>query len=100
MIQECLTDSWHGLIGNLLAKRAPEAAHMVRRVKRRETLHAVWYRDMTAIQLGANPRLVSEVAGEICTFDMPSVSLVPEFQSEALRWQEHDGRQLETISAI
>ncbi len=97
MIQECLTDSWHGLIGNVLAKSAPEAAFIVRRVKRRETLHAVWYRQMTAIQLGANPRLVSEVAGEICTFDMPSVSLVPEFQSEALRWQELMGGNWETI---
>jgi len=97
MIQEVLTDSWHGLIANLLATGAPAAALMVRRVKRRETLHAVWYRQMTEIQLRANPRFVHEVASEISKFDMPSVSLVPELQEDALRWQMLMGADSESI---
>ena len=61
MIQEYLTDSYHGLIAGMLRKSAPEAAHMVFRVKRRETLHAAWYRDMTAIQVESNPRFVEDI---------------------------------------
>ena len=64
------------ILNNLLKGQAPEAAHMVFRVKKRETLHTLWYRDMTAIQIEANPHLVEDVATEILSFDMPGASLV------------------------
>ena len=51
IIQEYLTDRWHGLISKLLKERAPYASHCVNLVKRRETLHMMWYRDMTAVQI-------------------------------------------------
>jgi hypothetical protein len=60
---------------------------MVFRVKRRETLHAAWYRDMTAIQVESNPRFVEDIVREIMSFDMPGASLVPELQAEGKRWQ-------------
>ena len=97
MIQEYLTDSYHGLIAGMLRKSAPEAAHMVFRVKRRETLHAAWYRDMTAIQVESNPRFVEDIVSEIMTFDMPGASLVPELQAEGKRWQLLMGINVEQV---
>jgi hypothetical protein len=87
MVQEYLTDNYHGLIARMLKTSAPQAAAMVFRVKRRETLHTLWYRDMTAIQMEANPRFVQDVASEILAFDMPGASLVPELQDQGERWQ-------------
>jgi hypothetical protein len=97
MLQEYLTDGYHGLIANLLKGQAPEAAHMVFRVKKRETLHTLWYRDMTAIQIEANPHLVEDVATEILSFDMPGASLVPELQAEGKRWQQAMGINVEQV---
>ena len=87
MIQEYLTDNYHGLIGRLLRQASPRAAHMAFRIKRRETLHMAWYRDMTALQVEASPGFVAFVANEIDRFHMPGTSLVPELQAQGLRWQ-------------
>jgi len=97
MIQEYLTDNYHGLIAKTLRKSAPEAAAMVFRVKRRETLHTAWYRDMTALQLESNPRFVEDMASEINCFDMPGASLVPELQAQGKRWQQLMGANVEQI---
>jgi hypothetical protein len=87
MVQEYLTDNYHGLIARMLRKAAPDVAAMVYRVKRRETLHTAWYRDMTAIQVESNPRFVEDMAAEAASFDMPGASLVPELQAQGKRWQ-------------
>ena len=50
MVQEYLTDRWHGLIAQLLRPASPAAYQAVTLIKRRETLHTIWYRDMTALQ--------------------------------------------------
>ena len=97
MLQEYLTDSYHGLIARHLKAAAPVEASMVYRVKRRETLHTIWYRDMTAIQLEANPRLVQDVATEILSFDMPGASLVPDLQAQGKRWQQLMGINVEQV---
>ena len=97
MIQEYLTDSWHGLIANLLRHSSPEAASMVQRIKRRETLHTVWYRDMTALQVEGNPRFVEEIANQIHEFHMPGMSLVPELHAQGMRWQELMGADFERL---
>lgn len=86
MVQEYLTDNWHGLIAKLLRGASPEAAYMATRIKRRETLHTAWYRDMTALQIEANPRWVTYVADEVARFRMPGNSLVPELQTQSPRW--------------
>ena len=41
MVQEYLTDNWHGLIARLLKRASPQAAYMANRIKRRETLVVV-----------------------------------------------------------
>jgi hypothetical protein len=68
MVQEYLTDNWHGLIASLLKEASPQAAYMATRIKRRETLHTAWYRDMTALQIEANPTYVTYVAEEVARF--------------------------------
>jgi hypothetical protein len=86
MVQEYLTDHWHGLIAKLLRPALPEAASMAYRIKQRETLHTVWYRDMTVMQLEANPDFVADVAFELARFRLPGNALIPDLQAEATRW--------------
>jgi len=86
MIQEYLTDNWHGLVAQLLRRTVPNAARLANRVKQRETLHTLWYRDMTILQLEANPRLLVHVAEAVGNFEMPGKSLVPELEPEVPRW--------------
>jgi hypothetical protein len=98
MVQEYLTDHFHGLIADTLKPKLPEAAHMTYEVKRRETLHMVWYRTMTAIQVAAQPDLVENVAFEIARFQLPGNSLIPELQSQAERWLNLMGADIGRIT--
>jgi hypothetical protein len=86
MIQEYLTDHFHGLIAKLLRTSLPEAAHMAYAVKQRETLHMVWYRTMTAMQVASQPELVSSIGEELVNFRLPGNSLIPDLQGHAERW--------------
>ena len=86
MVQEYLTDHWHGLISRLLRPTMPAAAAMTARIKQRETLHMLWYRDMTAMQVEANPEFIHDVANELNRFRLPGNSLIPDLQSQAERW--------------
>ena len=86
VIQEYLTDNWHGLIAQLLRERAPYASHCANLVKRRETLHTVWYRDMTAVMVEENPDMLSMVTDTMMSFEMPGTSLVPPLGNRATEW--------------
>lgn len=86
MIQEYMTDHYHGLISTLLKPAMPEASIMTARIKQRETLHTVWYRDMTAAQIEANPDFIPDVAFEIAKFRLPGNSVAPDYQKHAVRW--------------
>ncbi|HEX5940106.1 MAG TPA: hypothetical protein VFZ12_07070 [Dehalococcoidia bacterium] len=98
VVQEYLTDNWHGLIAQLLKTASPEASYMATRVKRRETLHTVWYRDMTALQIEANPRLLPLVAEALIKFELPGNYVAPEFQKHATRWLPHMGADFDRIT--
>ena len=95
MIQEYVTDRWHGLIAGLLRQRAPEAATMAHWIKRRETLHTIWYRDMTALQLEANPALLRHIAEAAAHFHMPGKSIAPELETHVPRWLALMGADVE-----
>jgi hypothetical protein len=97
MVQEYLTDHWHGLISRLLRPSMPAAAAMTARIKQRETLHMLWYRDMTAIQVEANPEFVKDIADELNRFRLPGNSLIPDLQSQAERWMPLMGADLGRI---
>ncbi|MEX2245083.1 MAG: acyl-ACP desaturase [Dehalococcoidia bacterium] len=98
IVQEYLTDNWHGLIATMLREAAPEAAYMATRIKRRETLHTVWYRDMTALQIEARPRYMTYVAEALLKFTMPGNTLVPELQAQVGRWMPLMGADFERIT--
>ncbi len=91
MVQEQLTDQWHGLIAALVRPASPAAALMATRVKTRETLHTIWYREMTAIQVAADHDLLGPVSDVIMGFEMPGAQVAPEIQAKALRWMPHLG---------
>jgi hypothetical protein len=97
MIQEYLTDHYHGLISNLLKPALPQAARMTNRIKQRETLHTIWYRDFTAIQVEANPDFINDVAMQSAFFRLPGNSLVPHLQSQAERWLPLMGADINRI---
>jgi len=86
VIQEYLTDNWHGILSKLMKDGAPYASHCANLVKRRETLHTLWYRDMTAVMVEENPELLSLVADTMVGFQMPGTKLVPQFGPRALDW--------------
>jgi hypothetical protein len=97
MVQEYLTDNWYRLIAQLLQRASPPAAAMVLRIKRRETLHTIWYRDMTALQIEANPHLLGHVAEALAAFQMPGNVLVPELQTASFRWLPRMGGDVDRI---
>ncbi len=86
MIQEYLTDNWHGLIADLLKSSSPAASHIANRIKQRETLHTIWYRDMTALQVEANPHLIQHVGEALVGFRMPGQELLPALQNRVPGW--------------
>ncbi|MQF86324.1 MAG: hypothetical protein FI734_02515 [SAR202 cluster bacterium] len=86
--QEYLTDNWHGMISQLMRESAPYAAQCATAVKRRETLHTIWYREMTAVQIEENPNLIPLVAATLQSFQMPGTRLVPQFGTRALEWMD------------
>lgn len=86
MIQEELTDGWYTLLRRLVQKSSPVAAQGVTQVKKRETLHRVWYGDMTTIQVIHNPRLIPFIADALARFLLPGNKLVPGLEAQAERW--------------
>jgi hypothetical protein len=98
IVQEYLTDNWHGLVAGMLRASSPAAAYMATRVKRRETLHTVWYRDMTALQVEADPRFMRSVAEALLKFEMPGNTLVPDLQRSVGRWMPLMGADWERIT--
>ena len=89
--QEYLTDNWYGLQHRIFRATSPEAAHMVTRVKQRETLHTIWYRDLAALQIEENPNLITHVAEASLRFQMPGNQIVPQLQSRAAEWMPFMG---------
>jgi hypothetical protein len=98
IVQEYLTDNWHGLISAMLRRASPTAAYMATRIKRRETLHTVWYRDMTALQIESDPRLMRFVAEALVKFEMPGNTLVPDLQHSVGRWMPLMNADFEQIT--
>lgn len=86
MIQEYFTDNWHGLISKLIRPVAPVASRMISHIKRRETLHTIWYRDMTALQIEGRPDGLPLIATAMAKFEMPGNSLLPDLQAQSTRW--------------
>ncbi len=87
VLQEFLTDNWHGLIAMILKLASALAALLAIWVKRRETLHRVWYSKMTSIMVLDNPsQNIPIVAESSVLFELPGNSLIPHIQRWAEMW--------------
>jgi len=82
-LQEYLTDHYHGLIAKTVKNAAPKTSHLITAVKKRETLHTMWYRDMTAMQVGQNPDLIVPVVASLRDFHLPGNEVAPGLQDRA-----------------
>jgi len=89
--QEYMTDNWYGLQWKIFRPLSQEAAHIVARIKQRETLHTIWDRDLTALQVEENPDLITHVAEASMRFRMPGNQIIPELQSKAVDWMPFMG---------
>lgn len=98
MVQEYLTDHYHGLIAKLLKPAAPKLAAMTFHIKQRETLHMMWYRDMAAIQVAAVPEYVTQASYELAHFRLPGNSLIPQYQSRAVEWLPKMGADITQLT--
>lgn len=73
------------------------AAYMVQRVQQREAIHATWYRDMTAIQIEENPRLIKHMAEAYARFQMPGNEIVPHLEAHAHEWMFAMGEDINRV---
>lgn len=85
-LQEDLTEGWYGLIYPIQRVISPRSAAKIMATKKREALHKVWYKDLTAIQINDNPDLIHSVVDNIDRFVFPADKLIPELQQHAAAW--------------
>ena len=82
MIQECITDYWYELQRGFFPANS-NTSKVISKVKGREALHTVQFRNLTALQLEADPALLTEVINATTTFQMPS-NHIPNVVKKAL----------------
>ena len=87
LFQECITDYWYDLQSSLFPANS-NPKKVLLKVKGREALHTVQYRDMTALQLEDDPGLLEPCLYTTAHFEMPGnkISLVSEYESKAQKW--------------
>ncbi|MCH2318374.1 MAG: hypothetical protein MK369_00620 [SAR202 cluster bacterium] len=71
MIQECITDYWYELQRGFFPASS-NTAKVISKVKGREALHTVQFRNLTALQLEEDPALLAEIINASASFQMPS----------------------------
>ena len=87
LFQECITDYWYELQASLFPTGS-NAKKILQKVKGREALHTVQYRDMTALQLEDDPGLLEPCLFTVAHFEMPAnkIELVSQYESKAQQW--------------
>ncbi len=87
MIQECITDYWYELQRDFFPKTS-NTHKVISKVKGREALHTVQFRDLTALQLEADPSLLPEIINSTIHFSMPSnyIPVVKDIEAKTQEW--------------
>ena len=87
MIQECITDYWYELQRGFFPEES-NTTKILSKVKGREALHTVQFRNLTAIQLESDPGLMKLIIHAISNFQMPSnhIPLVANIESKTQKW--------------
>ncbi|MQG19201.1 MAG: hypothetical protein FI687_05450 [SAR202 cluster bacterium] len=96
MVQECVTDFWYELQLEFFPIRSG-TRKAISKIKGREALHTVQFRDLTCIQLEKDPTLLLTILETITKFQMPgnhinivkdiekkSKSLIPKMNGEVI----------------
>ena len=102
MIQECITDYWYGLQRGLFPRNS-KMSQIISKVKGREALHTVQFRNLTAIQIDADPELLDNVIYAILNFHMPANEIEPvkEIESKTQEWiPKMNGEVIELLRKI
>tara|TARA_A100001037_G_scaffold87485_1_gene79416 strand:+ start:516 stop:1592 length:1077 start_codon:yes stop_codon:yes gene_type:complete len=87
MIQECITDHWYELQRDFFPS-ASNTSKVISKVKGREALHTVQFRNLTAMQLEADPSLFTEIIKATINFEMPSshIPTIVNLQEKTTGW--------------
>ena len=102
MIQECITDYWYELQRDFFPKSS-NTNKVISKVKGREALHTVQFRDLTAFQLEADPSLLPEIIHSTINFSMPSnhIPVVQDIEAKTQEWlPKMDGDVTELLRRI
>ncbi len=83
--QEHLTDNWHGFAGFIVKRFDPRRGRKILSVKKRETLHTMWYGDLTEILVADNPELRYQVTDTTKRFRMPGNNYAPEVEAVSMQ---------------
>ena len=102
MIQECITDYWYELQRGFFPANS-NTSKVISKVKGREALHTVQFRNLTALQLEADPALLTEVINATTTFQMPSnhIPNVSDIEKKTQEWiPKMNGSVIELLARI
>lgn len=90
MIQECITDYWYELQRGFFPPKS-NTSKVISKVKGREALHTVQFRDLTALQLEMDPTLIEHVLQAAVSFEMPSnhIPAVKHIEAKTREWIPH-----------
>lgn len=100
MIQECITDYWYELQRGFFPEES-NTTRILSKVKGREALHTVQFRNLTAIQLESDPGLLKQIIHAISNFQMPSnhIPLVANIESKTQKWIPRMNGDITTLLA-
>ena len=101
-IQECITDYWYELQRSYLPENS-NTSRVVSKVKGREALHTVQFRNLTAMQLDAEPELIDNVIQATLNFQMPGNEIRPvkHIESKTQSWiPRMNGEVMELLKRI
>ena len=102
MIQECITDYWYELQRGFFPGES-NTSKVLSLIKGREALHTVQFRDLTAIQIENDPKLIEEVAFAVINFKMPAnhIPIVKGIESKTQGWiPKMNGNTTELITRV
>lgn len=97
IVQELLTQNYHGKIAGVLKPHAPGASHLVSRITAREGVHRTQYARLTSVQISHNPANIRDAAKALAEFTLPGKYVAPKQQEHATRYTQLIGTDPEKL---
>ena len=102
MVQECITDFWYELQLEFFPLESG-TRKAISKIKGREALHTVQFRDLTSIQLENDPSLLLSILETITKFQMPGnhINIVKDIEEKSKTLiPKMDGEVIELVRRI